>query len=108
VHRRRFSLEVARGALTIRDELAGDGTHSVESLLHLAAGAQLHRVDETTFDLKLEARARIAFTGVGAGEIMVEDGWISDRYGKRERALVLVVSTRRAFPTVLSYTITPL
>jgi uncharacterized heparinase superfamily protein len=109
VHRRRFSLATASGELTIRDELNGLGTHDVKSSLHLAPGALLRRIDETEVELSLgRARAIISFSGVRAGEVTIEEGWISGSYGVRERAPVLVASGRRHLPTTLQYSVAPL
>ena len=44
---------------------------------------------------------------VEGGELLVEEGWVSDRYGVRERASVLVARTLRSFPASLAYTVTP-
>lgn len=108
VHRRRFSLAVGSSELRIRDELLGAGTHEVQSFLHFAYGTRLRRVDDASFDVALgEAQARIIFSSVQAEELVVEDGWISDRYGVRQRSPVLIASRQRTFPVELDYTIAP-
>jgi hypothetical protein len=107
-HRRRFSLAVATGELTIGDELAGNGTHKVESFVHLAAGTSVRRTGETTVVVARDgARATIAFTGIDSGELLVEEAWVSEEYGVRETAPLLVARTRRALPASLEYTVTP-
>jgi hypothetical protein len=109
VHRRRFSLGVESGELTIRDELNGEGTHDVQSFLHFAPGTVVRPVGEASFDAALgKARARITLSGDHVGKLALEDAWISDRYGERERAPVLVASGRRTFPAILDHTIRPL
>jgi hypothetical protein len=109
VHRRRFSLAVGSGELTIRDELDGAGTHDVQSFVHFAPGTLLRRIGDASFDAALgEARARISVGGAQADELTVEDGWVSDRYGVRERGPVLIASGRRAFPATLDHTIAPI
>lgn len=109
VHRRQFSLAVASGELTIRDELGGPGVHLVESFVHLAAGSSLRRTGETSFEVALGGtRARITFSGIEGGELLVEEAWVSQRYGARERAPLLVARARQPFPASLGYTITPL
>jgi hypothetical protein len=109
LHRRHFSLVAGSGELSIRDELLGAGFHQVESFLHLPAGSSLERVGESTFDVTRRGRrARIAFSKIAAGELIVEESWVSENYGVRERAPVLVSRARRAFPASLGYTITPL
>jgi hypothetical protein len=109
VHRRRFSLAVGTGELTIRDELDGGGTHDVQSFVHFAPGTLLRRIGDASFDAALgEARARISVGGAQVDEVTVEDGWVSDRYGVRQPGPVLIASGRRAFPATLDHTIAPI
>jgi hypothetical protein len=109
LHRRHFSLATESAELTIRDELSGADAHDVQSFLHLASGTRLRRIGEASFEVKVgEVQATISFSGVDARELTIEEGWISDSYGVRERAPVLVASAARRFPAFLSYTITPL
>jgi hypothetical protein len=109
LHKRHFSLAVASGELTIRDELLGAGTHRIESYLHFAAGSSLRRIDETSFEIERGgARAKIAFSGIDGGELDVEEAWVSQSYGVCERAPLLVARALRPFPDSLGYTVTPL
>jgi hypothetical protein len=108
-HRRRFSLAATTGELTIRDELSGAGTHSAESFLHCAPGAVLRRTSDRAVELELgSVRATISFNDVAGEELKVEEGWVSDEYGVRERGAVLVARVVRNLPASLGYTITPL
>lgn len=109
VHRRQFSLAAERGELAIRDELMGEGSHLIESFVHLAEASSVHRIGDASFELSAGGtRAKIAFSDVDGAEVGAKEAWVSDRYGVRQRAPVLVVRARRSFPTSLGYTITPL
>jgi Heparinase II/III-like protein/Heparinase II/III N-terminus len=108
VHRRRFSLALAHDELIVRDEISGIGTHIVESFVHFAPRISLERTGGAEYELHLgDASARITFTGVDADELSLHQDWISDRYGRRERAPVLVAGARRSCPAVLGYVIRP-
>jgi hypothetical protein len=109
LHRRRFSLAAASGELAIRDEIAGADTHHIQSFVHLASGARVCHAGESNFEVELrQVQVGISFSGVDDGELKIDEGWISDRYGVRERARVLVASSFRTLPAILGYTITPL
>jgi hypothetical protein len=108
VHARRISLDTATGEVNIRDELAGAAAHGFESLVHLVPGTSVHRVDDVSFEIESErARARLSVTGVDGDELNVEEGWFSDRYGARERTLVVVARGRRSCPAVFGYALVP-
>jgi uncharacterized heparinase superfamily protein len=108
VHRRSFSLTLDGGELTVRDDLVGTGTHLLESFVHFAPGSSLRRMNDSSYEVQSgAARATISFTGVDVDELSVEEGFVSGRYGVRERAPVLIASTRRACPTRLGYSIVP-
>jgi hypothetical protein len=77
--------------------------------LHFAPGTRIRDAGDGSFDVELgEARAKIIVSGAHIAELAVEQDWISDRYGERERAPVLIASGRRAFPTTLDHTVSPL
>jgi hypothetical protein len=108
VHRRCFSLAVATEKLTVRDKLEGRGEHVLESFLHLAPGVLARRVADTVIEVESgPARARISFHRVEAGELEAEQDWVSDRYGVRERAPLLVARARRTCPASFGYEIAP-
>ena len=108
VHRRRFALGIGNGEFHVGDEVVGGGKHTVESFLHFAPGTLLRRVGDTTYEARREdARATISFTGVESAELIVSEGWVSDRYGVRSRAPVLIASARRDCPASLGYAIVP-
>jgi uncharacterized heparinase superfamily protein len=106
-HRRTFSLATATGSLTITDELGGSGEHSIESFLHLAAGARAEVADRTA-TIRVPGEEDMQVT-VGGTEQPLElaDGWLSASYGQRERGVVLVARHRGALPVELTWTLRP-
>jgi hypothetical protein len=105
-HRRRFSL--ARDELTIADELVGRDEHVLRSFIHLVPEASVARSGATVFEIAVGGvGATISFGEIAAEEVAIGESWISDRYGVRERAPVLVVTAVRRCPAALSYRIAP-
>lgn len=93
LHRRTFVLEKATGRLNITDEITGSGVHEAVGRVHLAAKAEVQGRDNGGLLVALNgARFRISWWGVR--EVEVEDTLISDRYGVRERSLVIVAAVR--------------
>ena len=108
VHRRRFALGAANGELLIDDEVVGGGTHTLESFVHFAPGTVLRRVGDTAYEARRgDVYATISFASIESGELIVSEGWVSDRYGIRSRAPVLMVGARRECPVSLGYAIVP-
>lgn len=101
LHRRRFELDRGRGSLSIVDELEGGGEHEVAAFFHLAPGAAVD-LAESGWEIRLAGRS-IGFQLEGEGEVKVEEGWVSDSYGRRERAPVVVTRWRGALPTRFSH-----
>jgi Heparinase II/III-like protein/Heparinase II/III N-terminus len=93
-HRRTFELAPAR--LVIVDEIDGAGDVEVTSFVHLAAGAssspslQIAR-DGTMLQMSVE----------GADTVQVAEGFVSDRYGERTPAPVVIARARVALPARL-------
>jgi uncharacterized heparinase superfamily protein len=106
IHRRRVSL--VRDELTIVDELVGGDEHVLRSFVHLVPEASVVRSGATAFEIAVgDVGATFSFGEIAAEEVAVEESWISDRYGVRERAPVLVVTAVRRCPATLSYRIAP-
>jgi hypothetical protein len=82
--------------------------HVLRSFIHLAPSASVSAVDGGYEVVVGDAAVRIIFEWLAeSDELAVEDGCVSDRYGVRERAPVLVVTARRRCPTTLTYRIAP-
>jgi hypothetical protein len=104
-HRRTFSLDRSSGSLTVFDELLGSGAQVAESFVHLAPGTDVRRCGELVFQLvKGDATLDMAFTSVDAVEL--EEGWISDGYGRRQRAPVLRARVEGRLPLRFGYRFT--
>jgi hypothetical protein len=106
VHRREFSLDRSHGRLEIRDELLGEGEQKAESFLHLAAGTSVERVDDQEFVLSHGGHAT-TLACWGASGVKVTEGWVSDRFGERERATVLVADIHGPMPLRFGWRFVP-
>ena len=105
-HRRMLELDRATGALTVSDALEGRGSHRAESFLHLAPGTEVERLDATRLRLRNGgSTAEVDFDG--AGEVEVGEGWVSDRFGRRERAPVVTARLDTELPATFGYSLTP-
>src|SRR4051794_9003823 len=96
-HRRTFALDRASGELVVRDEIEGDGEHTVESFLHFhpdvrasldGDGVLLDAGDETL---------RVELEGASEAPRLIQ-GWVSDMYGTRRPGQVLVATYRGTLP----------
>jgi len=106
VHRRTFVLERASGVLTIGDELLGRGDQWAETFLHLAPPTMVRRTAEAEFELATGGTvALLEYWGVS--EVELVDGWVSDRFGVREEAPVLVACASGALPLRFGYQFVP-
>jgi hypothetical protein len=106
VHRRVFSLDRAHGGLEILDELLGQGEQRAESFLHLAAGTSVERVGDQEFVLSRGEHAT-TLACWGTSEVNVTEGWVSDRFGQRERAAVLVADVHGPMPLRFGWRFVP-
>jgi hypothetical protein len=96
VHRRTFSLD-SRAGVEIVDELLGQGKQDAKSFLHLAPGTSVTRTGDHRLVMSQGDHATtVAWWGTSAVE--VTEGWVSDRFGLRERAPVLVAHVQGLLP----------
>jgi hypothetical protein len=108
IHRRRLSLLVSEDEFAVSDELSCATEHKVESFLHFVPGTVIDRTAETSFEVQSGAvRVTITFSGFSADDLALAKGWVSDRYGVRTRAPVLVARTRQQCQAKFGYTIVP-
>jgi hypothetical protein len=106
LHRRQFSLEVPTGALEVVDELLGEGEQRAESFLHLASGVRVERTE--TEDLVLiNGMQSLTLSCHGASSVDVEEGWVSEQFGVRQGAPVIVARAQGQMPLRLSWHFTP-
>jgi hypothetical protein len=105
-HRRRFSL--SSNELTVYDELLCARFHEVESYMHFDHGTLIERTGDASFAARLGlARVSISFSGFTGDELALDEGWVSDRYGVRVRAPVLIGRKRQHDSALLSYKVRP-
>ena len=101
-HRRSFLLERSAARFQVRDEILGAGKQSAESFLHLAAGTIVTRISEQEFELALDHET-VALAFLGASTVQIVEGWLSDRFGVRKRAPVLVAGVSGLLPLSFGY-----
>jgi uncharacterized heparinase superfamily protein len=107
IHRRRFSLRRPNDELVVAEEFDGTGEHLIQSFIHFAPGTAVEQVDAATWTVRRgDVAARVSFGKIGAADPRTEIGWVSDRYGVREAAPVLVMASNLSCPASIQYTLT--
>ena len=105
VHRRTFELVRQPASLVVRDELLGSGASDAESFVHLAPESTVTKLAAGVFRLKRgDVSVSLAFAGVDY--VSVTEGWVSDRFGVREAAPVLVAHVSGVLPLAFGYEFT--
>ena len=106
VHRRSFTVERPSGALDVSDELLGTGAQRARSLLHLAPEVDVVALSDDVWELRCDdVVARASFRGFD--EVRVVGGWVSNRFGERERGQVLVGVVSDLLPITVGYRLEP-
>jgi uncharacterized heparinase superfamily protein len=106
-HRRTFELDRIGGGLEVRDLIEGNGTILVRSRIHLAPGVVARPEGQMRYMLEANGRSvTVAFDGFGSVEQV--EGWVSERYGVRAPAQVLVGVVRAVAPIECGYTFAPM
>jgi uncharacterized heparinase superfamily protein len=96
-HIRTVLLDRESGVLSVVDQVAGTGTHAAASYLHLAVGVSVEPLD--TGELLLENDDhQLMLSMEGADEFAVEESWVSEQFGVRARAPIVVLRTRGPLP----------
>jgi uncharacterized heparinase superfamily protein len=100
-HRREVRVDSNWGVVEITDSLLGQGTcETIQSFIHLTPAADASAIGSHSFLVRTPG-AEMEVLYSGALETRVEEGWVSDSYGARERALVLVASMRGQLPATM-------
>jgi uncharacterized heparinase superfamily protein len=107
VHRRRFLLDKEAGSLLIEDVFNGHGVHRVEVFFTLAPGCRAGVGDTRSIRLVTEGASLVlAFPESEGWDLSFTDGWVSERYGRKEETRRLVLSRTGALPLSLQARVT--
>lgn len=105
VHRREFRLDKREGRLVLRDEILGEGEHTVESFLHLAP--ELRVESENPRRVRLISARGNYVVEISTGTMEILDSWFSPRYGVKRRNRSIRISLKPSLPVTLTMTISP-
>jgi hypothetical protein len=98
VHRRQYTLEKTSGVLLVADEMRGEGKHTFEVFLHFAAGVTLRRLEGTLYKAEKGGASILLWFSGEPWHLAIRESWVSERYGRKERALAVVATTRCEAP----------
>jgi hypothetical protein len=102
IHRRTFTLDNSTDALAVVDELLGHGLQHAESLIHLAPSVGANRTGNDQFLLEL-ADGAVSVAFFGFERVEQTEGWVSDSYGTRSRAPLLIGHVSGELPLRFGY-----
>ena len=105
-HRRTFRLERDSREVSVTDQIMGEGEHEVESRLHLPAAAEVS-IDGARVAVALPEDGMHISVGGLDGPAVLEEGWIAESYGVRERAPVLLLRHTGRLPATIETRIAP-
>jgi hypothetical protein len=106
IHRRTFTLDNSTDALAVVDELLGQGLQHAESLIHLAPSVGANRTGNDQFRLEL-ADGAVSVAFFGFERVEQTEGWVSDSYGTRSRAPLLIGHVSGELPLRFGYRFEP-
>jgi hypothetical protein len=107
VHRREFSLDRTTDDFEVFDELKGEGSQRAKTYLHFPADTVVApSADGSWLAERRNARCRIRYFGVE--RVLLDQGWVSDRFGVRKTAPVLVGLVAGRLPIRFGYRLAPL
>jgi Heparinase II/III-like protein/Heparinase II/III N-terminus len=107
IHRREFILDRMTDNFEVVDELVGQGVRDAKTYLHFPPDAAVTPTDDGGWLAERGcARGNIHFFGVE--HVVLAEGWVSDRFGVRERAPVLVGLIEGPLPLRFGYRVEPL
>jgi uncharacterized heparinase superfamily protein len=104
-HRRTVRLDQETDSVTVVDELEGSGLHRAVSRFHLAVGTSVELSGLKARVTRGAASATVTFEGTD--EVEVVAGSVSESYGSREEAPVLVATAERKLPLRLAMVLVP-
>lgn len=107
IHRREFVLDRMTDKFEVVDELKGQGHQDAKTYLHFSADAAVTPTPDGGWIAERGvARCRIHLFGVE--RVLLEEGWVSDRFGVRQTAPVLVGLVTGQLPIRFGYRLQPL
>jgi hypothetical protein len=102
IHRREFVLNRITDDFEVVDELRGDGCQEAKTYLHFPADAVVSaNADGSWLVVRGNVLCRIRFFGLH--RVCADEGWVSDRFGVRQEAPVLVGLTTGRLPLRFGY-----
>ena len=106
-HRREVELDPRSGIVEIVDYVLGRGRcATIQAFIHLAPGAAVSTLGSHSFLVRM-SETEMEVSCVGACQARVDESWVSDRYGVRERAPVVVADLSRDLPATLRTRLVP-
>jgi hypothetical protein len=109
VHRRQIWFDKHNGLWAVRDLLTGVGEHRAIGFLHLAP-LQVTITSQNPWVVTVGDHARslvIAWLPTPALSVSVTDGWISPRYGVKQKAPVVCYEMSGSFPMQVAFVMMP-
>jgi hypothetical protein len=106
VHRREFRLDKRERQLAIRDEIMGEGEHTVESFLHIAHGFRLEQENPRRVRV-IGERGNYYVVEISNGSVEVIDTWFSRSYGVKQPNQSIRISLKQFLPVTITMTISP-
>jgi hypothetical protein len=107
IHRREFVLDRMTDKFEVVDELKGEGRQDAKTYLHFASDTAVTPMPDGGWIVERgNARCRIHFFGVE--RVLLEEGWVSDLFGVRQMAPVLVGLVTGRLPIRFGYLLQPL
>jgi uncharacterized heparinase superfamily protein len=102
VHRRCIRSSRRHRRVQVTDYVAGDGSHTVTSRLHLHPEVSVRLYKD---GIRLASRERAIELSTGDSQVRLEKEWYCPEFGIRKKAPVLVVQKRGRLPLQLRHTI---
>jgi hypothetical protein len=103
VHRRDFLLDRVSRCLLISDYFEGEGTHLIEVFFHFSPSVQIEEVHSGSFRASMSDSAiSLGFLGGDGWSFRLQQGWVSEGYGRRRNSRSLVAGLRQKVPARLT------
>lgn len=104
VHRRQIVIDEVHSRLRVDDKVCGDGTHYVESRVHLHPRIEIKQHNESAYRLQHERGVEGILNTSGA-EVEIECGRYCPEFGKAIDRPVIVFKCQGTLPVHISYQI---